>query len=295
MKPLRELGVDGLEHDGPGAVREEHGHVPAPIGVLEHRRQPLGADHEHLPVGADPDERVGHRQRVHEPGASLLEVQDRRGREAELRGHDGPGVRVRVLGDGRGDDDEVDVVDLESRVLEGHLDRLAPKIGGREVRVDLPVDTAIVDLLQIRGLVGRLREPLQESVRARQHPALLDPGALGDPRVGGGEAAREQVVVHHAVGHRHPGARRSSPCAWLPFAVGCYRRRQPTTRSQKLSRIGNPFVAVGIPPGREPPVRTVYAPVNRGGRFSKNARSPSRWSAAAIISPCVRASQWRAD
>ena len=97
-EPAPRARVDRLEHDGPGAVREQDGHVAASIGVLEHRRQRLGADHEHPPVGADPDERVGHRQRVHEPGAPLLEVQHRRRREAELRGHHGPGVGVRVLG-----------------------------------------------------------------------------------------------------------------------------------------------------------------------------------------------------
>ena len=39
----------------------------------------------------------------------------------------------------------------------------------------------------------------------------------------------------------------------------------------------------------------IYSPVNRGGRFSKNARRPSRWSALAIIAPWVSASQWSAD
>ena len=241
MNPLREAGVDGLEHDSPGTVREKHGHVAAPIRVLEHRRQPLGADHEHLPVAADPDERIGHRQRVHESGAPLLEVQHRGGGEAELRRHDGPGVGVGVLGNRRRNDDEVDVVDLEPGVLERHLGRLAPEVGGRELGVDLPVDALIEDLPDVRGLVRRHREPLQEPVGARQHPALLDPGALGDPLVGRGEAAREQVVVHHAIGHRH-----SRPDD-LGFPHGClsrsegYNRRQPTTRSQKLSRIGNPF------------------------------------------------------
>ena len=252
-EPAPRARIDGLEHHGPGAVREEHGHVAAPVRVLEHRRQPLGADDEHLPVAADPDEGVGDGQRVDEPRAPLLEVQHRRRSEAELRRHDSPRVGVRVLRYGRGDDHEVDVVDLEPGVLEGHLGRLAPEVRGRQVRVDVPVDAAIVDLAHVRGLVGRLGELLQESERARQHSAFFDPGALGDPLVGSGEAAREQVVVHHAVGHRHT---RSDD---LRLVHGClsrsegYSRRQPTTRSRKLSRIRNPFCGGNL--RSDPPIR----------------------------------------
>ena len=100
MKPLRELSSTDWSTDAaPAPSAKSTGHVAAAVRVVEHRGQRLGADHQHLPVGADPDERIGHGQGVDEARASLLKVQDWRRREAELRGHDGPGMRVRILGD----------------------------------------------------------------------------------------------------------------------------------------------------------------------------------------------------
>jgi hypothetical protein len=115
-------------------------------------------------------------------------------------------VRIGELGNGRGVDDEIDVVDLEPRVLQRHLGRFVPEIGRRESRVDLAVDASVVHLADVGVLVGSLGQAGEEPVRARRDASLLDPRPLSDPLIGGREAAREEVIVDHALRQRHPGA-----------------------------------------------------------------------------------------
>ena len=282
--------IHRLEDDRPRPVREEHRHVAPTVRVLHHRGEHLGAHDEDSLVHPHSDVGVGGGEGVHEPRAPLLEVEDGGAREPEPLGHDAARVGVGVLGDRGGVDDEIDVIDLEPRVLQGHLRGLVAEVGGGHGRIELAVEAVVVDLADAGVLVRGFRQPLKELVGAGGDSPLLDPRPLGDPLVRGGEAARQEVVVHHTLGHGHP---RSDDLGF--FHGGLLGRGVSTTRPdynpvEGVSSIGNAFVDAML--GQCRAGRTHTSP-NRGSRFSEKALSPSRWSAVSIMSPWASASQAR--
>ena len=126
-----------------------------------------------MSVEADPDERIGDRERVDEPAALVADV-DRGYRahaEEALQKHATAGREM--VGSGRGKHDSVDRGRLEPRRLERPEGRRQGQLG---------IGLALPD------------------------PAtLLDPGAGPDPFVAGIHELGEVVVGHDALGHRETG------------------------------------------------------------------------------------------
>ena len=158
-------------------VAEENGEFR--VRPREERGMALGADQEHAPVRARPDEGVGDMKTGEKPGALHPDIQGMRGREAEPGGEK-PAIAGEVMGRRhRGEDDQVDIFRREPRVVQGPAGRLEAE-------------------------VARGNAPAREA-------ALFDAGALSDPLVAGVHQARETLVGHDAFGHEHAGASNDGP------------------------------------------------------------------------------------
>ena len=63
----------GLEHDGAGAIAEQH--AGGAIVPVDHAGQRFGADHQHVLAVAGADELVSHTQREYEAGTGCVDVE----------------------------------------------------------------------------------------------------------------------------------------------------------------------------------------------------------------------------
>ena len=173
LERLEAAGLDALEHDGSGAVAEQH--ARRAVAPVEDARQHVSTDHQRAVGQAGGDHPVGLRERVHEARAAGQEVVGGSGRRAELvREQRARGRKHRVRRHRR-HDDQVEVRGVHARMRQRLPSSRQREIGHR--------------------LVGR------------RDPALPDAGSLDDPLVGRLHQLRDVVIRHHALGNVAPEPR----------------------------------------------------------------------------------------
>ena len=102
----------GAQQHRAGAVTEQH--AGAAVPPVEDARVDLAADHQRGARLADPDHRVGDRQRIDEAAARGRQVEAEAAR-AQFRLHAQRGRRKRLVGRGGGQDDGVHLAAVATR------------------------------------------------------------------------------------------------------------------------------------------------------------------------------------
>ncbi len=136
------------EHDRAGAVAKQH--ARRAIGVVDDARHHVRADHERVLGAAGRHDRVADRQRVRKRGTRRRQIESPRLVGANLGLHQARGAREQHVGRHRADDDHVDVVGRQARLLDRLLRRFGRQIAGRDAGVD---DVTLLD-------AGALQDPL---------------------------------------------------------------------------------------------------------------------------------------
>src|SRR5690606_30412390 len=120
--------VVGAQDDRAGAVAEQHaGRAVLPV---ENARQRLGADHQRRARLPGADEAVRYGQRVNEAAAYRLHVESHCALVAEALLQQAGGAGKHLVGGGRGDDDEIEVLGPHARSFQRLLARFESKIAG---------------------------------------------------------------------------------------------------------------------------------------------------------------------
>ncbi len=242
----------GRHHHRAGAVAEEP--RGAPIVVIGHPADDLGADHEHAASAARLDRAAGELERREKPGAGRTDVHRPGAFGAEPGSDQRAGVRQQVVLAAGGDQDQVEVPRLGAGALE-------------------------------RRRAG-LRGEIDERFAGRRHPPLAHAGSRADPVRLDPEPRRDLAVTHgprrHRGGDRRDRRARRLPASPVPHARGLGDHRRATH---------GPAPARRHPRSPRRP-RPSCEPVPRGPFPARRHRSARRRPRAGGSSPPPTAPDW---
>ena len=150
-----------LQHDGAGAVAEQH--AGGAVVPVENAREGFGADHQRALERAGAQEIVGGRQRKDEARAHRLQVEGRAMGDAEGGLHGHRGGRKSVVGRRGRQHDQVDRLGVDAGIGERGLGRLDRQVGGQ---LAVGGDMALAN-------AGALHDPFVGGVDRRASSALV--------------------------------------------------------------------------------------------------------------------------
>ncbi|KAG1588643.1 hypothetical protein G6F46_014671 [Rhizopus delemar] len=104
----------GLEHDGTGAITEQH--AGGAVVPVDHAGQRFGTDHQHVLAVAGTDELVGHAQLEHKARTGRVDVKGRAPCNTELGLDQARGGGENEVRRGRADHDHVELRSPRARV-----------------------------------------------------------------------------------------------------------------------------------------------------------------------------------
>ena len=218
--------VAGFEHDGAGAVAEQH--TRAPVLEIEDAREHFGTDHQRLAGGTGADHRIGDRQRVDEARAHRLHVERRAAGDAELLLHQARGRREHHVGRAGRDDDQIDAGGVDIGRFERTSRGLYREVAAADIRLGEMArsDAGAFDDPLVRSLDAIEREPCGERV-IRQTLRRQEAAGAGDA----GMARRGRCHAVRAMSGAVP-----SPCATGTGMAASDSRIRSWTRSSKPFR-----------------------------------------------------------